>query len=192
MLSGTGGTPSCSRNAETASQFTSVRETSLTVGSVMNAMLRLCLNCWVDRLSQPTVQLSDQRPYACRALWWRILIPFRSDYVTICMTGVPIRHSGEGRNPENPISKNSAASHRTGISIGRKMTSDQRKDGPLGRMQEANADTMESLIAEWRTYLRRPGGDSTLSTPRSLRAVCAMTGGRAPGCLDFRTTRHSS
>ena len=71
------------------------------------------------------------------------------------MTGVPIRHSGEGRNPENPISKNSAASHRTGISIGRKMTSDQRKDGPLGRMQEANADTMESLIAEWRAHVLR-------------------------------------
>ena len=35
------------------------------------------------------------------------------------------------------------------------MTSDQRKDGPLGRMQEANAETTESLIAEWRIYLRR-------------------------------------
>ena len=31
----------------------------------------------------------------------------------------------------------------------------QRKEGSSRRMQEANADTMESLIAEWRTYLRR-------------------------------------
>ena len=31
------------------------------------------------------------------------------------MTSVPIRHSGEGRNPESPIIKNTAASHRIGI-----------------------------------------------------------------------------
>ena len=43
------------------------------------------------------------------------VIPIRSDYGAICMTSVPIRHSGEGRNPESPISKNAAASHRIGI-----------------------------------------------------------------------------
>ncbi len=44
------------------------------------------------------------------------------------------------------------------------MTSDQRKDGPLGRMQEENADTMESLIAEWRTYLRRREANHALNS----------------------------
>ena len=41
------------------------------------------------------------------------------------------------------------------LGFGREITTAQRRDGLLRRMQEANADTMESLIAQWRTYLGR-------------------------------------
>ena len=41
------------------------------------------------------------------------------------------------------------------LGFGREITTGQRRDGLLRRMQEANADTMESLIAQWRTYLGR-------------------------------------
>ena len=50
---------------------------------------------------------------ACR--WDSQLIPIRSNYVAISVVSAPIRHSGEGRNPESPISENTAASHRIGI-----------------------------------------------------------------------------
>ena len=62
----------------------------------------------------------------------RDIIPIRSDYVAICMTSVPIRHSGEGRNPESPISKNTAASHRIGI-IWPRATMVMWLDHPSGR-----------------------------------------------------------
>ena len=41
------------------------------------------------------------------------------------------------------------------LGFGREITTAQRRDGLLRRMQEAKADTMESLIAQWRTYLGR-------------------------------------
>ena len=44
------------------------------------------------------------------------LIPIRSDYAANSMAIAPIRHSGEGRNPESPISENTAALHEIGIS----------------------------------------------------------------------------
>ena len=50
---------------------------------------------------------------ACR--WDSQLIPIRSNYVAISVVSAPIRHSGKGRNPESPISENTAASHRIGI-----------------------------------------------------------------------------
>ena len=54
------------------------------------------------------------------------------------------------------------------LGFGREITTAQRRDGLLRRMQEANADTMESLIAQWRTYLGRQEASSRVGVVNRL------------------------
>ena len=77
--------------------------TALTISSAIRKGTALA----IDTLLSVSVGL------ACR--WDSQLIPIRSNYVAISVVSAPIRHSGEGRNPESPISENTAASHRIGI-----------------------------------------------------------------------------
>ena len=77
--------------------------TALTISSAIRKGTALA----IDTMLSVSVGL------ACR--WDSQLITIRSNYVAISVVSAPIRHSGEGRNPESPISENTAASHRIGI-----------------------------------------------------------------------------
>ena len=76
-------------------------------GLIISSAIRKGTALAIDTLLSVSVGL------ACR--WDSQLIPIRSNYVAISVVSAPIRHSGEGRNPESPISENTAASHRIGI-----------------------------------------------------------------------------
>ena len=168
--------------------------------------MRIRLNKDAHQLLPSMVRVAKQHAESVARA--RGIISIRSDYAANSMASPPpVRHSGEGRNPESPISENTAALHEIGISSEEVFDQsgkweNQHKEGPPSLKDDAVrkqfapqllVDTVNSMT--WRV-ISAPRSESFLTGDNPVFTLKETRLGRPHGefsiPLSSRVALHGS